>query len=187
MKQITLGAVQALLVLAVLGPVTLTAAGCTTVRSRDELDPEARWTYTIRELPGRGEQLRGELSFRGRRVPLYFSEIVVGGRRYTAALRTTGDGFQGYREDDAFSPAEIAAVGAELGQAEQTRGWYLSELTERRPGTPEDWIWVRRENLAAYLNPRRLHAFASHYQLADMHEAREPRVQFMFSYGIHSR
>lgn len=180
-------AVRALLVLAGMGVLALSAAGCTTVRSRDELDPEARWTYAIRELPGRGEQLRGELSFRGRRVPLYFSEIVVGGRRYTAALRTTGDGFQGYREDKAFSPPEITTVAPQLSQSEQTRGWYLSELTERRAGTPQDWIWVRRENLAAHLDPRRLHAFASHHQLAEMHEAREPRVQFMFSYGIQSR
>lgn len=181
MKPITLGAVLALVVFA------FTTTGCTTVQSRDEFGPDARWTYTIRELPGRGEQLRGELSFRGRRLPLYFSEVVVGNRRYTAALHTTGDPFQGYREDDDFSLPEITTGAPELSRPERSRGWYRSELTQRRTGTPEDWIWVRRENLEAYLNPGRLHAFASHYRLAEMHEAREPRVQFMFSYGIQSR
>ena len=103
--------------------LALRTAGCTTVLSREQLGPDERWTYTVRELPGRrGEQLRGVLSFRGRRVPLYFSEVVVGSRRYTAALRTTGDEFQGYREDAGFLSPDIRTVAAELSQAEKTRG-----------------------------------------------------------------
>ena len=166
---------------------TLIVTACTTVQSREELMPDSRWSYTIRELPGRAERLRGELSFRGRRTALYFSEIVIADRRYTVSLRTTGDGFEGYREDDDFSPPEIIAAGPALSAAERSRGWYHAELEQRRRGTPHDWVWVRRENLAAYLNPGRMHAFARHYQLAEMHEAREPRFQFMFSYGFHAR
>lgn len=167
--------------------LTLTVAACTTVQSREELVPDNRWSYTIRELPGRAERLRGELSFRGRRIPLYFSEIVIADRRYTAALRTTGDGFEGYREDDDSSPPEFVPTAPALSAAERRRGWYHAELEQRRPGTPHDWVWVRRENLTAYLKPDRMQAFARHYQLAEMHEAREPRVQFMFSYGLRAR
>ena len=171
----------------VLGLLLLLAVGCTSVQSREELAPDDRWSYTIRELPGRGERLRGELTFRKRRMPLYFSEVVVGSRRFTVVLETTGEGFEGYLEDSQFSPPQTVSGGAPLGSSDRARGWYAAPLEQRRPGTPAEWIWVRRENLSAYLNPQRIDAFARNYQLAQMHEPREPRFRFMFSYGYQSR
>ncbi|TVQ37647.1 MAG: hypothetical protein EA384_11230 [Spirochaetaceae bacterium] len=172
---------------AVVAGLLILLGACTTVQSREELAPDERWSYTVRELPGRDGRLRGELSFRGRRTPLYFSEVVVGSRRFTAALRTTAEGFEGYREDRTFEPPEPGVSGSSVSTGERSRGWYIAGLDQRRPATPAEWVWVRRENLEAWVNPLRIQAFAAHFKLAEMHEAREPRVQFMFSYGHRAR
>lgn len=177
--------------LLVVGFISVT--GCASVRTREDLQPDERWVYTVRELPGRGERVRGELQFRSSRLPHYFSEVVIGERRFTMALRAADGDMEGYREDLHFSRiAEARALGHEqsasaaepLSDSARRRGWYLGGLHERRPDTPDDWIWVRRENLEAWVNPRRVEAFATSYQLGAMNAQPQPRFQFMFSYGV---
>ncbi len=176
-----------LLVLAASGLVFL--AGCATVRTRDTLGPERDWEYRIRVQPRVGAQdlETGELRYRGRTVPAVFSEVVLFGQRYEYRYRTEQDTFQGYRLDEDFEPAEITERGPELTRRDRSRGWYLAEYDERRPGTPSGWIWVRRENLNAYLDPRQIREFAAHYGLAELagrtmaERDRRSNVQFTFS------
>ena len=181
-------------VFAILLAGTLLITGCATVQRREGVPPDERWVYTVRELPGRGERLRGELRFRNYRLPDYFSEVVIGERRFTMALRAATGPYEGYREDTAFTLdraiGELIAQQppedepSSLSTSERTRGWYLGGLHERRVDTPDEWIWVRRENLEAWVNPRRIEAFASSFQIAGMNEHPQPRFQFMFSYGV---
>ena len=173
---------------------TLLITGCATVQRREEVPPDERWVYTVRELPGRGDRLRGELRFRNYRLPDYFSAVVIGERRFTMALPAAAGAYEGYREDSAFTlDRAIGELIAQeppdgepspLSNSERTLGWYLGGLHERRVDTPEEWIWVRRENLEAWVNPRRIEAFASSFRIAAMNEQPQPRFQFMFSYGV---
>lgn len=163
--------------------------GCATVRDRDALGPERNWEYRVREQPriGSPNLETGELRFRDRGIPIVFSELVLFNERYTYRYRTEYDPFQGYRKDPEFDPPEITEAGPELSRRERNRGWYLSELDERRPGTPGGWIWVRRENLSAYLDPREMREFAEYYRLEELSgrhataEDRRSNVQFRFS------
>ncbi|TVQ96225.1 MAG: hypothetical protein EA403_17010 [Spirochaetaceae bacterium] len=189
MKQVFSKAAMALLVLGL-----LSATGCASVQTREDLQPDDRWVYTVRELPGGSERLRGELRFRNSRLPDYFSEVVIGERRFAMSLRAASGPYEGYREDQGFSfertIGELKTLRPQTGEpgalpaSARRRGWYLGGLHERRPDTPDDWIWVRRENLEAWVNPRRVEAFATSYQLGAMNAPTQPRVQFMFSYGV---
>lgn len=150
--------------------VLILLTGCATVRSRDPMGPEGDWEYVLRVQPrvGAVDLETGELRFRRRAIPTFFSELVVFGQRYEYHYRTERDPLQGYRLDATFEPPQISEAGPELTRRERNRGWYLAELEERRPGTPSGWIWVRRENLAAYLDPREIREVAAYYGLAEM-------------------
>ncbi len=178
-----------LLVLAATGLVVL--AGCATVRTRDTLGPERDWEYLIRVQPRVGaEDLEtGELRYRGRAVPTVFSELILFGQRYEYRYRTERDTFQGYHRDEEFEPAEITESGPELTRRDRNRGWYLAEFDERRPGTPSGWIWVRRENLSAYLDPREIREFADYYGLVELagrtRAERDRRSNVQFTFSVH--
>ncbi len=181
------GMLSALLTMLVLLPGL---SGCATVRDHDRLGPELDWEYRVREQPriGSPNLETGELWYRNRAIPTVFSEVVLFGERYTYRYRTEYDPFQGYRKDPEFEPPEITEDGPELTRRERNRGWYLSELEERRPGTPSGWVWVRRENLGAYIDPREMREFAEYYGLHELSrrppatdDDRRSNVQFRFS------
>ncbi len=167
------------------------ATGCASVRTRDAMGPEGDWEYVIRVQPrvGSADLETGELRFRGRAIPTFFSELVVFGQRYQYRYRTERDPFQGYRADEEFELPEIIEAGPELTRRERNRGWYLAELEERRPGTPSGWVWVRRENLSAYLDPRELREFAGYYGLAAIADrrgvTRDRRSDVQFRFSVH--
>ncbi len=59
-------------------------------------------------------------------------------------------------------------------------------MDQKRQDTPADWIWVKRENLEAFVDPDRLYNFINKYELIPKVEEREPPVRFRFSFGVDS-
>ena len=162
----------------------LLSLGCATVRERERLPERPDWEYVVR-VSTRDDQVRhGELRFKGEAVEPVFSSVVIEDEKFTYVLRTADEPFRGYRREAEFTlPVGPADVDFELH--DRSRGWYLAELGNRRAGTPEGWVWVRRENVEAYVDPTRLREFASHHRLNQIETPQvETRVQVQLMYTI---
>lgn len=166
--------------------VLLIGACATTTRTT----PEEHWEYAVTEQRRLGSPAieNGVVRYRGNVVPTYFSEFVVGNRRFEYIFRSDEQTFRGYRLDDEWEErAEVNESLDDLGRSQRNRGWYLGDFNELKPGTPDDWIWVRRESLSAWVAPRRIESLAETHELARMvrtAEARQPTGQVRIQIGV---
>ena len=179
-------------------------AGCTTVRTRERPDPREDWVYTVRSGARRASEdlLYGELRYRGSVLPSYFSSVVIGTSRFNYSIRTPVEPFRGYRRDldfelpadaaeytDAAEYADAAEPGPEndtvdlFTRRDRNRGWYFGALHQRRRETPSWWIWVRRENLEAFLDPNRIEEFVRRYHLEPISPGVRARVEVRIQYS----
>ncbi len=155
--------------------------GCATLRER-EAPPD--WEYVVR-VSERDETIRhGELRFKGEPIEPVFSAVVIEDAKFTYVLRTADEPFRGYRRVEQFTQPDAHAK-VEPFSHDLARGWYLAEFGDRRAGTPEGWVWVRRENVEAYVDQTRLREFASHHRLNQIETPKvETRVQVQLQYTI---
>ncbi|TVR53111.1 MAG: hypothetical protein EA426_18210 [Spirochaetaceae bacterium] len=180
-----MGNLRKTLTIAVITIVTaLITVGCATVRERERLPERPEWEYVVR-VSTRDDRVRhGELRFKGEAITPVFSSVVIDDAKFRYTLRTADEPFRGYRREAEFTlPADHA--DAEFDASDRSRGWYLAEIGERRADTPENWVWVRRENVGAYVDPTRLGDFASHHRLNRIEAPQvETRVQVQLQYTI---
>ncbi|MFP4643918.1 MAG: hypothetical protein ACLFM0_06155 [Spirochaetales bacterium] len=152
---------------AIILALVLSGACASTTRTT----PEEHWEYSVTERRRLGSPAveNGVVRYRGSAVPTYFSEFVVGRRRFEYIVRSDEQPFRGYRLDENWERSpEVNDSLDEPGGRERNRGWYFGDLDELRPETPADWIWVRRESLRAWVEPQRIDAFADEHELATM-------------------
>lgn len=149
----------------VISVFALLLTACTTVTTEVRTGPEENWRYTIKE-PRRETSPKGplgELEYRGRDVRPYFSRIVIGDKTFDYAIRIDRGDFQGYRmTTDGPRPAE---GNTPLSDGDREKEWYFAPLTGRRSGTPDDWVWVKRLNVEAFVDPRRISRLADSLDL----------------------
>jgi hypothetical protein len=125
----------------------------------------------------------GYLFYKGRELKSYFETIVIDDLRYDFRIFTEDRTFSGYVENEEYKPKE-ASTEKDLSREEMKLGWYTAALHERRRGTPDNWVWIKRQNLEAFLNPKDLYGFVKRYKLStiieDENEARK-KIGFGFS------
>ena len=158
----------------ILPAIVLFGACASTTRTT----PEEHWEYAVTEQRRLGSPAieTGVVRYRGNVVPTYFSEFVVGGRRFEYTVRSDEQPFRGYRlDEDREEHPQVNESLDELRWRERNRGWYLGGFDELRPGTPDDWIWVRRGSMSAWVEPRRIESFAETHQLATMVRTARPQ------------
>lgn len=152
--------------------------GCTVTKAIPQGDDHGKlsqnsssagWKYEIEiTKPGtKSEGKLGRLYYKGEEIGSYFRIIVVGNRRYTFEKRRFEWNFGGYREE---IEAELPESKSDLriADAELERGWYTARLDRRRIGTPASWVWVKRGDLEAFVNPEKIEALARIYAIAPM-------------------
>lgn len=144
---------------------TLVLSACTTVTTEVRTGPEDNWRYTVKE-PKRDTSPNGplgELEYRGRDLQPYFSRIVVVDRSFDYTIRIDRADFEGYRMTTGEDTPEDGR--RLLSDEDRERGWYFAPLTSRRSGTPEDWVWVKRLNVEAFVAPRYISRLADSLDL----------------------
>jgi hypothetical protein len=162
-------------------------SACQSMGVTEYPDAAGRWKYRvdITKPDTENEGRRAHLYYRGKELAGYFSTVVIGETKYDYTFRINPSDFGGYAKDPDYSPPPLSArLGLE--DEELKRGWYFAALNQRRQDTPADWIWVKRENLEAFVDPDRLYNFINKYELIPKVDEREPPVRFLFSFGVHS-
>ncbi len=165
-------------------------AGCATAPEPVREEPADRWVHEIRERSRRDgpEERTGTLFYRRSVVTPYFSTVVIGKTRYSYIYPTDDDPFRGYRADPAPVPIETDKELEAVEGRSRRRGYYLAELEERRPNTPNDWVWVERGNIRAWVRPGMLEDLADRYALYPIDpEPRAPvrmRIEFRGTFGV---
>jgi len=130
------------------------------------------WVYevVITNAGSRSEGRLGRLVYREDSIGYPFDRVLVGDRLF--AFRTKqqmwDDGGYMRQQTEQDLPPEAAA--SSVTSAELERGWYQAPLSARKQGTPEDWVYVERTSertrpVQAYLDPERLGAFLSRFDL----------------------
>jgi hypothetical protein len=153
-------------------------SGCQTTAVVEHPDAAGRWRYkldTTRPNTEKGGE-RGRLYYRGRQLPGYFSTIIIGATRYDFAFRTDPSGFGGYAKKPGYTPSKVVSMRVDPEDLE--RGWYFAPMDQRRQNTPDSWIWVKRENLEAFVDPDKLYRFVKRYDLIQAPEEQESPFQF---------
>ncbi|MFP4431433.1 MAG: hypothetical protein ACLFPV_09300 [Spirochaetaceae bacterium] len=164
--------------------IALVVTACTTVTTEVRTGPEENWRYTITE-PKRDTSPKGplgKLEYRGRDIRPYFSRIVIGDRTFDYAIRIDRADFQGYRmATDQGQPEDDASL---LNDEDRERGWYFASLTGRRSGTPGDWVWVKRLNVEAFVDPSHMSRLADSLDLYPIDGNTEDEPRSGVSLGI---
>jgi hypothetical protein len=157
--------------------------GCRTVNVVEHPDAEGRWTYrvVITKPNTENEGKRGYLLYRGKELTGHFSTIVIGETKYDYTFSINPGDFGGYARDPGYTPPTSTSP-LQLTAGEQDRGWYFASADQRRQGTPIDWIWVKRENLEAFVDPDRLYKFINKYGLIPDADRQEPPFQFRLTF-----
>ncbi len=139
--------------------------GCQTLVSKEFPAPE--WQYQIKtDKVGekRGVQW-GYLFFKGRELKSYFNTVVIDQTRYDFTINTENLPAGGFWINaEHITPKSSSMQGIEA--EEFKRGWYLASLDQKKADTPGDWIWVKRENIEAFLDPGRIYSFVSKYKIS---------------------
>lgn len=159
-------------------------SGCQTVDTVEYPDAEAMWKYRVDfTKPGTENGGRsGHLFYRGWELAGYFSTVIIGETKYDYTIQIDPSDFGGYAKDPAYSPPPSTDL-LRLEDEEKERGWYFAPADRRRADTPADWIWVKRENLQAFVDPDRLYRFLNKYELIQNAEENQPPIRFQFSFG----
>ncbi len=159
-------------------PVVL--SGCASVVSRSIVDPDRHWKHEVKlaNLGAKRGTSWGVLYYRGRELPSYFDSLIISGSRYDYHLPADPGEPGGYQPDErhaalgvssapsSAAPSAAPASAAPINPMDLNRGWYLAGPQERKSGTPEEWVWVKRQNLEAFLDPAALNRFARAYRLS---------------------
>jgi hypothetical protein len=148
---------------AALAAAAFVTLGCVTTVQLEEFGEGQRWEYKVRESDYNGRQ-RASLSYRGQTVGSDYSTIVAAGKRFDFQLKTDRLGFEGYELSGQSRPRP-AVSDPPLSEQERKQGWYLAAFDGLRRGTPDDWVWVRRENISAWVDPGRLSRLAARYDI----------------------
>jgi uncharacterized protein YceK len=158
-------------------------AGCASMISRETPDSAKIWRHEI-QVARLGLQRGvpwGTLYYRGRELPDYFDSLVIGATGYrflvppndgtlgvsAEAVRAGAATSGGYQVDSGYTPA-TSASSVRIGAADLDRGWYLAGPHQRKQGTPDSWVWVKRQNLEAFLDPSAVGRFAQAYRLSSI-------------------
>jgi hypothetical protein len=161
-----------------------TIGGCSTTAVIEHPDANGRWTYKIAVTKPNTENegKRGSLLYRGREPAVYFSSVIIGGSKYDYLFSIDPGDFSGYAEDPEYN-APTWRSSLRLTKEEQRRGWYFAPKDQRRSGTPAQWIWVRKENIEAFVDPDKLYRFSTRYGLIPESDQQEPSYQFRLRFG----
>jgi hypothetical protein len=159
-------------------------SGCQSIDIIEYPDAEGRWKYRvdITKPDTENEERRAHLFYRGKELAGHFSTVIIGETKYDYTIRINPSDFSGYAKDPNYLPPPLPT---QLGlvDEEEKRGWYFAPADQRRRDTPADWIWVKRENLEAFVDPDRLYRFINKYELIPNVEEQEPSIRFRFSFG----
>jgi len=160
-------------------------ASCATITLVEHPDPRGDWRYTV-SIAGQGtprERKWGALIYKKDTLPSAFSALVIGTTRYNFSLRVNPTDFEGYAKDET-GPLRIEYATVPIEEKELGLGWYFGSLSQKKPNTPEDWIWVKRENLEAFLDPEKIDSFVRKLSLVPMLKIEEPQpgvgIHFLF-------
>jgi hypothetical protein len=162
----------------------VTLGGCHTVEVVEHPDAGGRWTYRINiTRPNtENEGKRGALLYRGREPAVYFSSIIIGGSKYDYLFAIEPGDFSGYIKEPGYK-APTSTSSLPLKEEELRRGWYFAPEDRRRSGTPAQWIWVKRENIEAFVDPDKLYRFSTKYGLIPESDQQKPPIQFGLRFG----
>lgn len=144
-------------------------SSCASIRTRERPDPRQNWVYTVRagSRATEADPRFGALRYRDNVLGSYFSSLVISESRFDFMIRYPEEPFRGYRRDLDFEPPEQHSEEV-FTRRDHNRGWYFAALDQRKRDTPDWWIWVRRENLEAFINPDRIDEFVGQYRLGEI-------------------
>ena len=54
---------------------------------------------------------------------------------------------------DEVPASSIEAIDEEMTEEELTQGWYYGELTEKKSGTPDEWVWINGSEDPKWIEP----------------------------------
>jgi hypothetical protein len=163
--------------------------GCQTLVSKEY--PAADWQYQIKK-DSVGEKRGvpwGYLFYRGRELKSYFNTVVIKQTRYDFTIKTEESEVGGFWiNPEHVTPESQSTEG--IGEEEFKRGWYLAGLDQKRTDTPDDWIWIRRENIEAYVDPRKMYSLISKYKISQILEDDDENIspfQIRMGFGFSRR
>ena len=141
-------------------------------RARPQVQPEineppTEWHYGVEVTNSgtRSEGKIGHLFFRDLEIPGIFDEIIIRRTRYEYYQRSHLWDFAGYVKDSEYKN-EISFQDEKICDTELKNGWYYAHKDEKKKNTPENWVWVRRENIRAFINPEKIVEFVKKHQLS---------------------
>ncbi len=142
---------------------------CVSVKDNSDKNKQTNWKYKI-EITAEGTRSEGEvghLSYGAKEIGPVFNIIVVNKAAYEFLIRENAWDFGGYKKisDRSYTPV---LCDTKIDDVELTQGWYLSSNTCKKQGTPAEWIWIKRKDLEAFLNPDKISIFIKHYKLNPM-------------------
>ena len=139
---------------------------CTTIKSTVNPDIEKKWKYTVVIIRAgtKRECERGRLYYKKKEIKGCFSSIIIGDSKYDYLIGRTPLDFEGYKLDEEHIHKEMYVEGS-IDDDDMRRGWYSADADKKKRGTPADWIWIRRENLGVFINPRKMNSFIQKYDL----------------------
>jgi hypothetical protein len=159
--------------------LSFSAVSCLTIETVEHPDAAGRWKYrvNITKPHTENEGRAGHLFFRGRELPGCFNTIIIGKTKYDYRIRINPSDFSGYARDPGYVPPPSTST-LKLTPEELKRGWYFAAADQRRQDTPADWIWVKRENLEAFVKPDKVYTFIDKYKLNPKPENQEAPFSF---------
>jgi hypothetical protein len=157
--------------------------GCQTLVSKEF--PAADWQYQVKtDKVGerRGVQW-GYLFYKGRELKSYFNTIVLDQTRYDFTINTEKSQYGGFWINEEHQ-TPIAANTQGIKAEEFKRGWYLASLDQKKADTPGDWVWVKRENIEAYVDPSKIYSLVGKYKISPILDGDEDSSPFQLRMGF---
>ena len=169
--------------LAVLLLIIITFICCKTFETIETLDLEKHWTYKIEiTKPGTGSEGKlGHLYYRGKEIKSYFNSIIINDIEYDYFIRKDIQDFGGHIEDKEHI-SDISYSGLKIENDDIILGWYFADSSEKRQDTPRNWVWIKRENLKAFINPDKIDSFINNYELMPIIKGIEKLVNVRFEF-----
>ncbi|MBN1798560.1 MAG: hypothetical protein JW822_08275 [Spirochaetales bacterium] len=146
--------------------VIIFSSACKTADADNAVQKNGSWTYEIETtLPGtKSEGQWGHLYYKGKEVPPVFELMLVNNTLYIYRIRELAWKFGGY-EKQATAESKIVESSEKIATAEMEKGWYRAARDQWKTGTPSTWIWTKRDELKAFLDPAKMDLFVSHNKL----------------------
>jgi hypothetical protein len=162
--------------------------GCQTLVTQEH--PAENWQYQIKaDRVGEKRGIPwGYLFYKGRELKSYFSTLVISDTRYDFTINTEESDFGGYRVNKEYTDQSSQAT-ERIGEEEMKKGWYLAGLEQRKLSTPDYWIWVKRQNVEAFLDPSSIYSFLKKYNISAIvgGDKEEPSIGLRVGFGFRSK